>query len=531
MLQPRQPAPADYYQNNLQQAFSFVLERYADMLSADDVDRLQQFLGASADAQRLLARLLTRAGPYFLRSTLNYAEVSSPDDAVAELHQRGLISFHAGAADRLLKLYTKNALCECFSLAATTRKLTKQQIIEHLLGRHTDRQLAQRLGAVQAWVRLRHLSLWRLSRLLFFGSASQDWSTFVRKDLGQVRYEELPLSRPQYQDAAALSERLLAQHLQHLCYRLDEYPQLAPELFSALTEAMHDRSAGDRLQRCALLLAHWVERNLRPDLALRIYELTNKPPARERRVRILQRLEQPEAAETLRQEILNAPLSAKEQVFAERFGRRGAGFQPSVTEMRIRGPYDSIEEYALTELVPGSGWGVHCENSLVRSLTGLLYWPVIFADVEDAFTNPFQSAPHDLFSEDFCQRRRVLLSKHERGLSDDSELVKFLTLTFEAKNGTANRLVNWTLLQTVPLEQWLEALPVKVIRALCQFLIRNLGDYRSGFPDLFICYGPDDFEFVEVKGPNDQLQPQQRAWFRVFDELKLPARVLKLKPQ
>ena len=99
------------------------------MLSADDVDRLQQFLGASADAQRLLARLLTRAGPYFLRSTLNYAEVSSPDDAVAELHQRGLISVQPGAADRLLKLYTKNALCECFSLAATTRKLTKQQIM------------------------------------------------------------------------------------------------------------------------------------------------------------------------------------------------------------------------------------------------------------------------------------------------------------------------------------------------------------------------------------------------------------------
>ncbi|MAD08287.1 MAG: hypothetical protein CMP86_12830, partial [Gammaproteobacteria bacterium] len=197
VLRPRQPAPADYYQNSLQQAFSFVLERYADMLSADDVDRLQQFLGASADAQRLLARLLTRTGPYFLRSTLNYAEVSSPDDAVAELHQHGLISFQSGAADRLIKLYTKSALCECFNLAATTRKLTKQQIIEHLLGRYTDRQLAQRLGAMQAWVRLRHLGLWRLSRLLFFGSTNQDWSTFVRKDLGQVRYEELPVSRPQ----------------------------------------------------------------------------------------------------------------------------------------------------------------------------------------------------------------------------------------------------------------------------------------------------------------------------------------------
>jgi hypothetical protein len=34
-----------------------------------------------------------------------------------------------------------------------------------------------------------------------------------------------------------------------------------------------------------------------------------------------------------------------------------------------------------------------------------------------------------------------------------------------------------------------------------------------------------------VKGPGDQLQPQQRAWFRVFDELKLPARVAKLRPE
>ena len=58
-------------------------------------------------------------------------------------------------------------------------------------------------------------------------------------------------------------------------------------------------------------------------------------PARERRVRILQWLEQPEAAETYVRRF-SSPLSAKEQVFAERFGRRGAGFQPPVTEMFIR---------------------------------------------------------------------------------------------------------------------------------------------------------------------------------------------------
>jgi hypothetical protein len=202
-----------------------------------------------------------------------------------------------------------------------------------------------------------------------------------------------------------------------------------------------------------------------------------------------------------------------------------------VTEMLIHGPYDSVEAYALQAIVPDSGWGVHCENNLFKSLTGLLYWPVIFADIEDAFTNPFQSAPHDLFEEDFCHRRRALLAQHEAGLRDDKELLAFLSQAYSAKLGTANRLVNWSLFQTVPLAQWLEAMPVRVIRLLCQFLIRNLADYRSGFPDLFICYGRGDFEFIEVKGPGDQLQPQQRAWFRVFDELKLPARVVRLRPE
>ena len=82
LLQPHQPAPADYYQNNLQHAFEFVLSRYADMLCAAHSHSLSQFLAASADAQRLLARLLIRKGPYFLRTSLHYAEVAELDAAV-----------------------------------------------------------------------------------------------------------------------------------------------------------------------------------------------------------------------------------------------------------------------------------------------------------------------------------------------------------------------------------------------------------------------------------------------------------------
>ena len=54
--------------------------------------------------------------------------------------------------------------------------------------------------------------------------------------------------------------------------------------------------------------------------------------------------------------------------------------------MEIAGCFDSVEQYALTKLLKPGGWGLHCENTLFKSFAGLLYWPVIFADVDGAFT-------------------------------------------------------------------------------------------------------------------------------------------------
>lgn len=527
-LKTGQPAPADYYQNNLVLAFSFVLQRYADVLPAGHTTSLNEFLTASSDGQRLLARLLTRKGPYFLRASLEYPEIASTDQALLELTERGLLCTEPGPADLLLRTITKQSLLDCFQLRKAFKAQTKSLVIEHILGQYSDSAICQRLLMYTPWVRLKHPGHWQLARFLFFGTANQDWSTFVMKDLGQTRYESMPLMQPQYADAQALSFRLTAQKLQHVSYRLDEYPKLADALLTALKPMFTTRKEDPRLQRCAVRLGHWAERSQTLDLALEAYALTEKPPARERRVRILHRLGRQIEADALRQQMLAQPHSAKETVFAERFGRRNAGFQPRVSAMEINGDFDSIEQYALSRLLEEGGWGLHCENALFKSLAGLLYWPLIFADVEGAFTNPFQAAPHDLFEENFCHRRQELLAQHEHELADDEVLAAKLSITLKHKRGIANRLVSWSLFETIPLSEWLRSLPIDVIRAVCAFLIRNLNDYRTGFPDLFLSYGPGEFEFVEVKGPGDQLQPQQRAWLQQLAAMEMPARVLKL---
>ncbi|MCE2426269.1 MAG: VRR-NUC domain-containing protein, partial [Pseudomonadales bacterium] len=52
---------------------------------------------------------------------------------------------------------------------------------------------------------------------------------------------------------------------------------------------------------------------------------------------------------------------------------------------------------------------------------------------------------------------------------------------------------------------------------------------HSGFPDLTVVYGPGHYEFVEVKGPGDQLQIHQRLWIEALERRRLPVRVLRYR--
>jgi hypothetical protein len=128
---------------------------------------------------------------------------------------------------------------------------------------------------------------------------------------------------------------------------------------------------------------------------------------------------------------------------------------------------------------------------------------------------------------EFATQRSLLLAQIEA--QSDSALTEHLLAMSHAKRGIVNPLVSWGLLESIPLQQWLDALPLHWVRQLSHFLIRNLADYRKGFPDLFVVHPDGTPELVEVKGPTDQLQPQQRAWFEVFANLNIRARVIKLK--
>lgn len=535
MLTPSRPPPEDYYQNNCRSLFQHLLEHADDLFDAHELKQVHAFFRLGDDAQRLFARLLTRKGQTVRVDSLDYAEVTDEPGAIVELERAGLVQINAHVnADLLLTRLTRQELADLIALdKRQAGKLKKPGLVAMVLSGRSDRRVCQLVAAQHPYLSIVNPHVWQLCLILYFGESGQDWTTFVRRDLGQMRFERLPLDSRQFNNRSALARAMHYRRLSALSHRVTECPGLGLALAKELSQVPTDRWLQRRRDRSLLRVARIMEQQGTEQDALDVYSMVERHPARERRVRIHTKLGQTAAAETLLEQVRAQPYNLEETQFAARFGRRGAGYQPPQDTLEIPAPQDdtSIELTAAELLVREhrAAFAVHTENRLARTLTGLMFWSMIFAPVKGAFTNPFQIAPHDLWYEEFVLERAACLAKIEALVVDAASLETQFKSVLTEKRGIANPLVDWNLLDTLSLDVLLKAVPWQDIQRLCGFMIRNLSQFRSGFPDLFVVYLDGHYEFVEVKGPGDQLQPGQRVWFQAFANLQLPARVLRLK--
>ena len=539
MLTPDQPAPEDYYQNNVVLLLRFVRENFPALMHLMHGQDLRQqidgYLSAGDDAQRLFARLLTRKGPVYRQDKLQYREIHNLSAAVTELTHLHLVEqYQACAADQLLHKLTK---AELLNLApefarAQIKRLRKPEIIDYFLGRYSDHTIRNKIATDYCWLSLAQPFVWWVVRLLYFGDRVQDWSAFVLQDLGMVRYERVELQEQYLNHPARFAAELQLRQLAALTHRVTQMPALNQPLLAALdtiNPEQQDRMLQRRRDQILLQLGQLAERQQEYEQALLAYQRCQRHPARERQVRIYHKLDQADVGNQLLQQIKRSPWCGEERQFGLRFGKRNAGYQPPTDVIEVSTTQPSVEQQVIELLTEQGGWGTHVENSLLRSMTGLIYWPIIFADVSGAFTNPFQSGPNDLYYDDFVQARSELLAQHEAHLAQDEALHRFILQIAREKHPTANRLVNWGLFDETPIEDYLHAIKLADLRRICAYLIRNLNHMRTGLPDLFISYGPQHYELVEVKGPNDQLQPGQRVWLEQLQKMRVPCRVVKLK--
>ena len=537
---PTRPSlPPLYYLHNLEAAFACIEARYADLLDAQEQGFLTGFAALPLPSRALLARLLLRKGPYFRIGALRYAEIEDLAAALAPLSDRGFISLQPVLdLPSLFALLTRGELVAAFpQLPATQSKLQWQSDLAGLWPEARPlREWAP--GLNDAVIALQVAALAMRLRLLFFGNSRQEWHEFVLTDLGILRYESVAFdlrSRP-FQHRQDIESYY---HLHDCRERLRAgvaSTEIADEL--AVPTGISDWLQA-RYQRVQLAFGDQQQRERDFEGALATYRACGSPDAQLQCVKLLERLQRPAEAHAVATALRASRCSEALVQAAERClarlcrrlgvvapGRAPQGRTDTQQLMLPRPPGGgSVERIAAEHLARGGGEVFYVENSLLGSLFGLLYWDALFAPVPGAFFHPFQSRPADLYTPAF-QRHRGTQLQAARAALDSGAYRALIEVRYREKYALQSAFVSWGLLTEPLLALALAVIPASHLRLCFDRMLEDLRENSSGLPDL-IQFWPEvgRYRMIEVKGPGDRLQYNQRRWLEFFHAHALPVTV------
>lgn len=544
-----------YYLANFEHVLEWLRARYPDLLSSDELAFIDEFLQVPRSSRALLVRMVMRKGTRFRVGKLNYPEIGPASKAVKPLVEKGWV-----AADpvlelaQLFSLFTKPELVKAFAGIVDRPNAAKselfQQVGEQDAGPYRLSQWWPDAGDTVFELTIMEMS--ERFRLMFFGNLRQTWSEFVLADLGLYRFETVefsPASRA-FQCRGEVDEYL---HLYQCREQLEAFRGQAENEPDALeqvleripTEASENAWLEARRARLLYQAAYHCERCGELERALELYGLCSHAEARVRRIRVLERLGDLEAALSLAREARLSPCDAAEsQHIARILPRLHRKLGLPGLPRHVQAPVERVDlvlprpvtpmdaatsvgvELAVLEYLNQSESPVwYVENTLINALFGLLCWDIIFAPVPGAFFHRFHSGPADLLRPDFVPRRAGRFEQ-QLALLDTGAYKNAIREKYAAKFGLQSPFVHWHGLTETLLEQALACLPAAHLRAWFERLLEDIKANRAGMPDL-IRFWPAErrYQMIEVKGPGDRLQDNQLRWLAFCAEHDMPVQV------
>ncbi|MBV1879378.1 MAG: VRR-NUC domain-containing protein [Pseudomonadales bacterium] len=576
--------PIGYYLKNFNFLLDFVFQYYDDVLLADELAYRVNFQKLSVAAQRLYVRLSSRRGPMFRVEKIHYAEIIDVEAGINELVEQGYFDqSQEVAADWLLSLMTKNELLELFDLSG--QQMRREELDQAIIEQHSAAQIKSLLE-IDTVMPLgeEHLKIYKL---LFFGNLSQDFTEFVLRDLGLSRFENYLTDRSAryFDDRPSLEKVLHCGVLNEACQHLiavgdaqqiadfgqvqlttekflsadlladailhkELHKELHQELHKELHKELHlEVSDAEIIRRYSKMfnsLARQLERLDSTTQALRLYEQSTLPPARERRARLLAKCGDVQSSLALCAEIVALPATEAELAFAIQFGNRLIARHKCVVswlpvvlaenfqhdEISLHKVNDVNVEILVCEWFKQQGSDAYyVENGLIPSLFGLYFWDIIFIPIKGVFFNPVQRGPIDLFTADFKVRRQALIEDRLLRMTEENYTANKILSTYRQKLGIANYLVSWNLIDIQLLKQSLSRIGVNDLKQMFIHLLQDLRHNRSGLPDLVVFPPQAGYQLVEVKAPGDRLQNSQKCWFKFFTGQQIPASIVNVRWQ
>jgi len=528
-----------YYLDNFCQVLAWVGERHGDLLDEQERSFLDCFAHVPQASQALLVRMIMRKGSVFRASKLRYDEIGCPLRAAAALVERGWIDANPTLdIAQLFALLKKDEWLRLFGGSAPSGQ-RKADLLMRMRVEHSQPKPFSSWcqGVDDAAFSLTIGDLCDRLRLMYFGNIHQDWSEFVLADLGIYRYEQVAFS-PASRAFHERSEVDAYLHLHRCRERFEAGEPVTTVLADVPSRSYTNEWLENRRGKLLLALGRQCERDGDLQQALQLHLANCYPGARERAIRVLERQGQPEAALQLALTAQAEPESEHEGQQLQRIlprlhralgapaSRRAQGAQPERIDLVLQKPEGLSVEHAVREHLTRVDAPVYyVENALINSLLGLLCWEAIFAPLPGAFFHPFHSGPADLARPDFFARRAELFDQCLGKLGTD-EYRDCIRQAYQRKYGVQSRFVSWGLFDETLLDLALDCIPAAHLNALFRRILLDVPNHRSGLPDLIQFWpGEKRYRLVEVKGPGDRLQDNQKRWIEFASAHQIPIAV------
>jgi hypothetical protein len=535
-----------YYLKNFELVLSTIASRYSDLLLEEELRFIAEFARLPLESRALLTRMVMRRGNLFRASKLNYAEIGETRAAAAPLiaarwvSDRPLLKF-----EELHGILTKQQLIRCLKLPGRYAAWRKDELKLMLQAQFTEpRHFEDWYPGGECAYELLAARIGERFRLMFFGNDGQSWTEFVTADLGIFRYEKVQRSS----HSRPFQSRLHIEVFQRIqdCRELLAQGMPLDELMTLVPGAIGDSEwLEERRLKLLFLIARESERAGDCARALSLYLKFSYRGARTRATRLCCQAKDWEGARSLCLMARENPEGEAELQYVRRALPRiskklgvpcDVVEAPAIVEFELplaRTPGCAAVEYVvrdhLARDLADRSTVRYIENSLIPSLFGLLCWTAIFKPVPGAFFHDFHHGPIDLESSHFHRRRQREFDDCLSHL-DSGGYQGVIWQCFKQKRGMQSPFVRWPYLDRTLLQWGLDCFPAAHLRSWFEWILRDVKENRAGFPDLVQFYPEQSrYRMIEVKGPGDRLQDNQRRLLEYCAAKGMPVSVCYVK--
>ncbi len=532
-----------YYLKNIEILFSTVLMRYEDLLLESEKKFIATFFKLSHSAQLIFTRLLLRKGPWFSANNLNYPEIKNIEFAITECIEAKLFSNSEKiSSEELFELLTVAELklffkSESIPFSSQSKREDLKVIFLKLKISHMG---FKKILIEKMPIKVTNSEFMRIFMLLFFANQSQKMTEFVLTDLGKITYEKVDFRFEDrvFQTRQSIEHRILIRDYFDTAIDAIDSENEEP-LKEVLNFLFHsniewDNSVSRRLERIALHSARFFEQKKDFQECLKYYEMSSLPPSREKQLRLHIKFKNNFVADSIANQMILNPFNLQEEDCARRYLKLPKPNENwEIQTISIAKPYDksfpgAIEQAVINCLKSKNIKAWHVENSLFNSIFGLCFWDIIFKPVKGAFSHPFQSHPHDMFSPVFYQNRAIEIEERLQFIESQQNISEYVQKVIAHKSLFSNSFVDWNPDNIEAIIIALKAVPGSVLSKIFDRIVKNPSEFTKGFPDLFVLNPDSTYELWEIKGPGDTLKPDQKAWLQNLNTWGLKATCVKV---